>query len=99
MRTNFPKEEYADIDLATFKDNNKCDVFNCHGYIGVCNNTTLANGQRRFTASIGCKGQKYKCGTYDTPEEAAIARDRKAYELLGDKAKLNFPERIDEYKE
>lgn len=43
------------------------------------------------------KNVQYTNNNYNTPEEAAIARDRLAYKLLGDKAKLNFPERIAEY--
>ena len=33
---------------------------------------------------------RYSLGAYDTPEEAAKAYDAKAYEVLGDEAKLNF---------
>jgi len=46
-----------------------------------------------------CVGRKTNyIGRFSTELEAALAYDKKAYELLGDKAKLNFPERIDEYK-
>ena len=37
-------------------------------------------------------GRGTDLGSYDTAVEAAKARDRKAYELLGEFAYLNFPE-------
>lgn len=63
------------------------------GYKGV------AFSGRKFIASIT---QNYKfiyLGNFDTSEEAAKAYDKKAYELYGDKAILNFPERVQECKE
>ena len=36
----------------------------------------------------------YYLGTFDDEVEAAKARDRKAYELEGEYAYLNFPEEI-----
>ncbi|MBN2134054.1 MAG: HNH endonuclease [Sedimentisphaerales bacterium] len=43
-------------------------------------------------AQIVWRGKKYKLGSYDTDVEAAKARDRKAFELHGEYAYLNFPE-------
>lgn len=40
------------------------------------------------------KGKAYYLGTFDDDVEAAKARDRKAYELEGEFAYLNFPEEI-----
>ena len=40
------------------------------------------------------KGKTYYLGTFDDEVEAAKARDRKAYELEGEFAYLNFPEEI-----
>jgi hypothetical protein len=43
-------------------------------------------------AGITCRGKYYYLGTFGSPIEAAKARDRKAYELFGEYAYLNFPE-------
>lgn len=47
-----------------------------------------------YTAYINLNKKHYHIGSFLTEEEAAKARDKKAKELLGDKAILNFP--IDE---
>ena len=96
-RTNFPIEEYDGIDLsveANIAPERHKQEPNKTGYIGVCSNTTLADGTKRWTAKVEVKGNKISVGTYNTALEAALARDAKAFELLGQKAKLNFPERV-----
>ena len=43
-------------------------------------------------ARIMWRGKYYHLGCFDSPIEAAKARDRKAYALHGPYAYLNFPE-------
>ena len=56
------------------------------GYVGVYKN------RKKWIASITCRGKYYYLGIFDSPIEAAKARDRKAYALHGPYAYLNFPE-------
>jgi hypothetical protein len=46
----------------------------------------------KWGAQIVWRGKKYTLGSYDTQVEAAKVRDRKAFELHGEFAYLNFPE-------
>lgn len=52
----------------------------------------------KFTAEIRDpakkKGSRRWIGTYDTPEDAALAYDRTAFRLFGSRAKVNFPNLI-----
>ncbi len=47
---------------------------------------------RRWTVRITFKGKRLFLGYFTDEEEAARAYDRKAVELFGESAKLNFPE-------
>ncbi len=49
---------------------------------------------KRWEAGITSRGVYHYVGRFDDPVEAAKARDRKAYELHGEHAHLNFPEEI-----
>lgn len=46
----------------------------------------------QWVAEIRCRGEYFYLGLFDDEVEAAKARDRKAYELHGPYAYLNFPE-------
>ncbi len=46
----------------------------------------------KWCIKIQCDGEVTNLSPFDTPEEAARVRDRKAVEFFGDYAVLNFPE-------
>jgi hypothetical protein len=54
--------------------------------VGVHRNGT------KWVAVITCRGKNHYLGRFADPVEAAKARDRKAYELNGPYAYLNFPD-------
>lgn len=56
------------------------------GFIGVTKN------KRRWSAKLKVDTKRIHIGTFDTPEEAALARDKVARELHGKFAILNFPD-------
>lgn len=87
-RTNFPKENYTIERIQEFIKRNvhKPLPKGATGFWGV---TCVSN--TKWTAHISIKNKSTYIGTFLNPEEAAKARDRKAMELYGDKAKLNFP--------
>ena len=82
-RLNNPRELYAGLDLE--KEFNSYLPKMASKYVGV----SFLNG--KWASAMAHNKQRYYLGWYATEEEAARARDRKALELLGDKAKLNFP--------
>jgi hypothetical protein len=57
------------------------------GFVGV----GRARGNK-WKAGITVRGKYYSAGQFSDPVEAAKARDRLAYDLLGPHAYLNFPE-------
>jgi hypothetical protein len=59
---------------------------NTSGYRGV----SFYTRKNRYIAAIEHGGKVIRAGSFKCPIEAAKAYDKKALELLGDKAKLNF---------
>ena len=95
-RLNFPENpptEQEKEDLLK-RLNSPLISTNTSGYMGVSYHST----RKWWVGSIIVNKKTYKLTPCKTALEAAIARDKKAYELLGDRAKLNFPERVEEYK-
>ncbi len=45
---------------------------------------------KRYRAVISDRGRSYHLGMFDTPEEAAIAYNKKSKELFGDEGKQNY---------
>ncbi|MEN6426596.1 MAG: HNH endonuclease [Phycisphaerales bacterium] len=92
--------------IVDHKDGNSLN--NCRDNLRVCTrqqnqaNRRSTGGTSRFVgvyrrgnqwvAQIQCRCKWYYVGLFDNEVEAAKARDRKAYELLGEYAYLNFPE-------
>lgn len=74
-------EEYWDMDVHPIVHNNK--------YRGVERKPCGA-----FAARIKKNHKRYYIGTFSIEEDAARAYDKKAVELFGDKAVLNFPEAL-----
>jgi hypothetical protein len=64
----------------------------CHGPLGDRRFVGVYWHTARWVARIQYRSKKYHLGYFDDEIEAAKARDRKAYELLGEMAYLNFPE-------
>jgi len=84
-------------------DNCRENLRICTQQQNVCNRRPSPNesgfrGVRRhrkkWNAFIKCRGITYRLGDFDDPAEAARARDRKAVELVGEYAWLNFPSEI-----
>jgi hypothetical protein len=88
-------------------NNRRCNLLNCtpaqnrvsrhprhpaSGYVGV------RQIYKKWQASITYRGRPYYLGLYDDPAAAAKARDRKAYELHGERAYLNFPQDAARYR-
>jgi len=84
-------------------NNRKCNMRNCtkaqnsynnrprggySGYVGV----RYRKRRGKYQAVVGFRGEKIYVGEFDSALEAALAQDRKARELQGEFAYLNFPE-------
>jgi hypothetical protein len=59
---------------------------------GTSRFTGVYRAKKKWLAHVTHRGKYYYLGVFDDEVEAAKARDRKAYELHGEYAYLNFPE-------
>lgn len=69
------------------KANSRKQSDNTTGFKGV----VFRKETEKFQAAIRANGIRYHIGTFETPIDAAKAYDKKAIELFGEYAKLNFP--------
>ncbi len=83
-------------------NNRRCNMRNCSQFENTHNCRPRKDGKSKFIgvdphrnrwrARVCYKGRKQHIGVFDTQVEAARARDRKAIELFGAFARLNFPQ-------
>jgi hypothetical protein len=83
-------------------NNRRCNMRNCTQFQNTHNARPRTDGKSRFIgvdrhrdkwrARVSYKGRKHHVGLFDDQVEAAKARDRKAIELFGQYARLNFPQ-------
>ena len=95
------KGEVVDHENGNGADNRRANMRNC-SQLQNTQNSRRRRGKSRFRgvyrrgdkwgARVSYKGKTYHLGLYDDEVEAAKVRDRKAYELAGPFAYLNFPE-------
>ena len=64
---------------------------NTSGYKGVTYFSNKQKRNKRWVAQIGIHNKHYQIGYFYTAEEAAIAYDKVAIEMLGETAVINFP--------
>jgi hypothetical protein len=85
-------------------NNRRCNLRTCTQAQNMHNCRPRTDGRSRFIgvyphkdrwrAKVTCKGRLHHVGTFSDEVEAAKARDRKAVELFGSFARLNFPEEV-----
>lgn len=81
------------LRLATHSQNCANSVIrqdNTSGYIGV----SAVSNSNKWRAYVRNNGKPLYLGLFNSKEEAATTRDKKALELFGEYAKLNFKESV-----
>lgn len=81
-----------EVDLKQAKKHRRING-NTSKFRGVSLNSKM----NRYVSSTTFKGEYFYLGTFSNEIEAAKVYDKKAIELHGEKAVLNFPELINEY--
>ena len=84
----------ANLRLATKADNarnRKKRKDNTTGFIGVVAYKRVKNGKKWHAQIESIDGDCYSLGYWKTAKDAALAYDKKAKELFGKFAELNFP--------
>jgi len=75
----------------SFNQKKRCT--NTSGYTGV----SYLKNAKRYESYVHHNGEKHRLGLFHIAEEAAMARDKKANELFGEFAVLNFPQEMNGY--
>jgi len=101
MIMNPPKGMVVDHINGNTLDNRRCNLWVCTQAENIQNGGLHKGAKNRFKgvypngrkwyARVKYKGETYYLGLFDDEVEAAKARDRKALELYGKHAWLNFP--------
>jgi hypothetical protein len=96
-----PEGKVVDHEDGNGSDNRRANLRNC-SQLQNSQNSQRRRGKSRlrgvyrrgnkWEAKVFYKGKEYYLGLFDDEVEAAKVRDRKAYELAGPFAYLNFPE-------
>lgn len=100
---NAPKGMVVDHINGNGLDNRRCNLRICTRQQNAYNSRRVSGTSQykgvhfekatgRWRATITCRGRHYNLGLYESEIEAARAYDRKAIELFGEFAYLNFPE-------
>jgi hypothetical protein len=93
--------EYNMRDCTRAQNNRNKSAYGKSRYVGVSfQNQKRPSGKidTYITANIYHDKIVYRLGIFPTEELAAETYDKKALELFGEFANLNFPEKIEEYK-
>jgi len=90
------KENLLECSLSYAKSTQKGVMKNNRsGFRGVSDNGPAY--RKKWRAELNYEGQRYRLGNYYDKQDAARTYDKKALELFGEDAQLNFPELREQY--